>query len=153
MVASLKAHGQIVPLLVKELEGKPGYYDVIAGSRRLAAAQEAKLPDLEVTLYTGQHAAGEVGAVENMLREPMHPLDEAEEIARLIADGEQPQDVAARFGQTKRWAEQRVGVGRKPVTTGIAHARYMHRRLSYQRKPLLLARLRLADPRRAFGIR
>jgi len=108
MVASLKAHGQIVPLLVKELAGKPGYYDVIAGSRRLAAAKEAKLPDLEVTLYTGQHAAGEVGAVENMLREPMHPLDEAEQIARLIADGEQPQDVAARFGQTKRWAEQRV---------------------------------------------
>ena len=46
-----------------------------------------------------------------MIREDMHPLDECEVIMALATDGREDFDsVASRFGQTKRWVEQRISL-------------------------------------------
>jgi ParB/RepB/Spo0J family partition protein len=115
LVASLKAHGQLVPLLVRPTPsagsgqvGKPDHFEIIDGGRRFAAAQDAGLLELKAELYQGDGSADEIGTATNMVRASMHPLDEAAVIARRVADGETPEEVAARFGHPARWAEQRM---------------------------------------------
>ena len=104
--ASMKAHGQIVPIIIHP-NGKEGHYEVIEGGRRLASALRIGLPQLKSEIYGGSVAAGELGTAANMMRAAMHPLDEARAIARQLADGDTALDVGLRFGQTERWVEQR----------------------------------------------
>ncbi|SKA40579.1 ParB/RepB/Spo0J family partition protein [Enhydrobacter aerosaccus] len=107
LVASMRAHGQLVPIIIRA-NGKPDHYEIIDGGRRFAAAKEAGLLGLEGDVYAGSIAGDELGTVANMMRAPMHPLDEARVIARAIADGDTAENVAARFGHPARWAEQRL---------------------------------------------
>lgn len=104
--ASMKAHGQIVPIIIQP-NGKEGHYEVIEGGRRLASALRIGMPQLKSEIYVGNIAAGELGTAANMMRAAMHPLDEARAIARQLADGNTALDVGLRFGQTERWVEQR----------------------------------------------
>lgn len=85
--ASILAHGLINPLLVTE--GDNGFYEVIAGGRRLLAHQaleeEGKLPKgykVKCDIAEGGNAA-ELSLVENVIREEMHPADEFEAFNRL----------------------------------------------------------------------
>lgn len=104
--ASMKAHGQLHPLLVIAGPTK-GHYDVIAGGRRLRAAKRIGLTKLRADLYTGRLTAEEIGTAENMMREAMSPLDEAAAIARLAADDESIESIAQRFARPVQWVEQR----------------------------------------------
>lgn len=119
--ASMKAHGQLHPLLV--IPGpKAGQYDVIAGGRRLASANRIGMKKLKADLYTGKLNPEEIGAAENTMREAMSPLDEARTIARLAADGESPQTIAQRFGRTAQWVEQRMKLeGLSPKVKAAYH--------------------------------
>lgn len=109
--ASMKSHGQLHPLLV--IPGaRKGLFDVVAGSRRLASAKRIGLKKLKTEVYTGKLTPEEIGAAENMMREPMNPLDEARTIARLAAEDETPESIAQRFGRTAQWVEQRMKLDR-----------------------------------------
>ncbi|MCA0248980.1 MAG: ParB/RepB/Spo0J family partition protein, partial [Proteobacteria bacterium] len=109
--ASMKNHGQLHPLLV--IPGaRKGLFDVVAGGRRLASAKRIGLKKLEADVYKGKLTPEEIGAAENMMREPMNPLDEARTIARLAAEDESPESIAQRFGRTAQWVEQRMKLDR-----------------------------------------
>jgi ParB/RepB/Spo0J family partition protein len=110
LVASLATHGLIQPLVVRPLENghDSQHWEVIAGTRRLAAVSELGWVDVECVENDAEYGVSELGAAENMLREAMHPLDECAVISRLVADGESKDAVAGRFGQTERWVEQRM---------------------------------------------
>ena len=86
LVASVKEHGIITPLLVRPI-GSNGEarYELVAGHRRLRAAREAKLE--EVPVYARAMTNEEVAAcrmVENLQRKDLHPLEEARGFDDLI---------------------------------------------------------------------
>jgi ParB/RepB/Spo0J family partition protein len=108
LIASLKAHGQLTSILVKPAAEGGDVFDIIEGGRRYTLARKAGLKELKAELYEGDRTPEEVGTAANQARAQMHPLDEAAVIAHRIAAGEKPADIAVRFGQSERWASQRV---------------------------------------------
>ena len=109
LAASIQSKGLLHNLVVVE-NGRG--YNVIDGNRRLDALnkvyKDKKTPINCIVLESNDN---EVGLHANMMREDMHPLDECDVIQALVADGSEDFDsVAKRFGQTKRWVEQRVSL-------------------------------------------
>ncbi|WP_422927488.1 ParB/RepB/Spo0J family partition protein [Singulisphaera sp. PoT] len=114
--ASIFAHGLMQNLVVTKAGG--GRYRVIAGGRRLTAlcelqAEGALRGDHTVPcrIADDDHAP-ELSLAENTVRQAMHPADEFEAFARLIADGRTVAEVAERFGVGRRHVEQRLKLGR-----------------------------------------
>jgi ParB family chromosome partitioning protein len=115
LVASIRAHGLLQPLVVQP-HGE-GRYAVIAGNRRLAALRElfkdAAAPvDPKIACILKQVTADEglsAALAENFVREPMHPLDEAEAFATLAKEeGQGAEEIASRFGVTPAFVRQRM---------------------------------------------
>jgi ParB/RepB/Spo0J family partition protein len=109
LAASIQSKGLLHNLVVVE-NGRG--YNVIDGNRRLDALnkvyKDKKTPINCIVLESNDN---EVGLHANMMREDMHPLDESDVIQALVSDGSEDFDsVAKRFGQTKRWVEQRVSL-------------------------------------------
>ena len=108
LVANIAANGLLQNLTVRpttNAKGKPsGKYEVIAGSRRLAAlvrlAEQKRIPKnfaVPCLLIDG-HDPISVSLAENVVRAPLHPADQFEAFAKLYAAGLSAVDIAARFG-------------------------------------------------------
>ena len=86
LVASIRAHGLLFPLVVRPTEEDDKQFRIVAGNRRLAALRElhkaAKAdPKIPCQVRAVDDATAEaLGLTENFTREPMHPMDEAEAI-------------------------------------------------------------------------
>jgi ParB/RepB/Spo0J family partition protein len=114
LVALIRAHGLLQPLVVRPSEDKPKHFLVIAGNRRLAALREIhrtngdpKIPCMLRKVDADTADALSLG--ENFGREPMHPLDEAEAFAKLASqDGKGAAAIASEFGVTDRYVRQRM---------------------------------------------
>jgi ParB family chromosome partitioning protein len=101
LAESIKQHGLIEPLIVQE--GKKGFYTIIAGERRWRAAREAGVKDIPVVVkdYTDQEVM-EIALIENIQREDLNPIEEAEAYNRLIEDYHLKQDeVAERVSKSR----------------------------------------------------
>lgn len=97
---SIKIHGIIQPLLVRESGDK---YQLIAGERRLRAAKLAGLTEVPVVIkeMTDQ-AMMEVALVENIQRENLNPIEEAEAFRRLMNEFNLTQDdIAKKVGKSR----------------------------------------------------
>jgi ParB family chromosome partitioning protein len=107
LVSSIRAHGVLQPLLVRPHPSKPGRLQIIAGERRWRAAQAAGLPDLPVLVRElGDSAAMAAALVENLQREDLNPIEEAEGYRRLIEE----------FGMTQDALGTAIGKSRSHVT-------------------------------------
>ena len=110
LIASIKSRDLLHNLVVQ----KNGTgYNVIDGNRRYEALCEiyGKKSVQEVECKVIEDNATEVGAMANMLREGMHPLDEADAINSVVQDGTADYDTcAANWGQTRKWVMQRVAL-------------------------------------------
>lgn len=98
---SIKQHGLIEPLIVKE--AKNGFFQIIAGERRWRAAKLAGLKELPVIVkdYTDQEVM-EVALIENLQREDLNPIEEAEAYFQLIKVYHLKQDeVAERVSKSR----------------------------------------------------
>jgi ParB/RepB/Spo0J family partition protein len=97
---SIKAHGILVPLLVRPLDGGKTL-EIVAGSRRYRAAKAAKLKAVPVEVRDlSDDQAIEIGLVENLQRENLHPLDEGEAYRRLMDSGKcEAVAIAVRVGK------------------------------------------------------
>jgi ParB family chromosome partitioning protein len=85
LAGSIRHHGLLQPILVRPIEGAADSYEIIAGERRWRAAQKAALHDVPViiqTLTDGQ--ALEIALVENLQRQDLSALEEAEGYKRLM---------------------------------------------------------------------
>lgn len=91
---SIKQHGMIEPLIVKKTEN--GFYNIIAGERRWRASRIAGLKKVPVIVkdYTSQQIM-EVALIENLQREDLNPIEEAEAFQRLIDEYHLKQDEVA----------------------------------------------------------
>ena len=97
---SIKAQGILQPLLVrKDADG----YELIAGERRLRAAKRARLDQVPVVLKrVDDDKMLEIAIVENIQRENLNPIEEAEAYHRLITQLNLTQDQAsARVGKSR----------------------------------------------------
>lgn len=105
LVASIRADGLLQNLTV--IPGAGGTFEVVAGSRRLRALQRlanaGELASNEVPCRVVDAAAAmDASTAENTIREQMHPADEVEAYARLRDGGRTVEDIAVRFGQSRR---------------------------------------------------
>lgn len=91
---SIKQHGLIEPLIVQK--GKKGFFSIIAGERRWRAARIAGLKKVPVVVkeYNDQEVM-EIALIENIQREDLNPIEEAEAYQRLIEEYQLKQDELA----------------------------------------------------------
>ena len=94
---ALQEHGILQPLLVRPKPGAAGHYQIIGGERRWRAAQIAKLHDVPVVIRDfDDRMAMAAGLVENLQREDLNAIEEAEGFARLIEQFGLNQEALAR---------------------------------------------------------
>lgn len=101
LAESIKQHGLIEPLIVQK--GKKGFYTIIAGERRWRAAREAGVKEIPVVVkdYSDQQVM-EIALIENIQREDLNAIEEAEAYDRLIKDFNLKQDeVAERVSKSR----------------------------------------------------
>jgi ParB family chromosome partitioning protein len=109
LAESIKAQGIMQPILVRKLSSGPhaGKYEIIAGERRSRAARLAGLDSVPVLVReVGDEAAAAMALIENIQREDLNPLEEAQGLQRLIRD----------FGLTHEQAAQAVGRSRSAAS-------------------------------------
>jgi ParB family chromosome partitioning protein len=94
LAASIKAQGLIQPVVVREL-GKNSY-ELIAGERRWRAAQRAQLAEIPALIKkVSEEAVPAMALIENIQRQDLTPLEEADALKRLIDDFELTHQQAA----------------------------------------------------------
>ncbi|MEY4016281.1 MAG: hypothetical protein RLZZ189_78, partial [Pseudomonadota bacterium] len=109
LAESIKAQGIMQPILVRKLDsGKDaGKYEIIAGERRSRAAKLAGLSEVPVLVRNvPNEAAAAMALIENIQREDLNPLEEAQGLNRLIKE----------FGLTHELAAQAVGRSRSAAS-------------------------------------
>lgn len=108
LAASIKTQGLMQPILVRPVAASGGVtHEIIAGERRFRAAQIAGLNEVPVLVKdVDDQAAAAMALIENMQREDLNPLEEAQGIHRLITD----------FNFTHEQAAGAVGRSRSAVS-------------------------------------
>ncbi|MFN6955454.1 MAG: ParB/RepB/Spo0J family partition protein [Acetobacteraceae bacterium] len=87
LAASIQEHGILQPILVRPKPGAAGRFQILGGERRWRAAQQARLHEVPVVIRDlDDRAAMAAGLVENLQREDLNALEEAEGYARLISE-------------------------------------------------------------------
>ena len=105
LAESIKAQGVMQPVLVRPLGS--GRYEIIAGERRTRAAKLAGLDEVPVLVKdVPDEAAAAMSLIENIQREDLNPLEEAQGLQRLTAE----------FGLTHEQAAQAVGRSRSAAS-------------------------------------
>jgi ParB family transcriptional regulator, chromosome partitioning protein len=105
LAESIKAQGIMQPILVRPLSG--GVYEIIAGERRSRAAKLAGLDEVPVLVKdVPDEAAAAMALIENIQREDLNPLEEAQGLKRLTDE----------FGLTHEQAAQAVGRSRSAAS-------------------------------------
>ena len=101
LAASIRAVGVLQPLLVRTL--RPGVYQLIAGERRLKAAQRAGLTEVPIIARdTTDAGSAEQALIENIHREDLGPLEEAAASQQLLEDSRLTHDqLATRLGKNR----------------------------------------------------
>ena len=99
---SIKQFGLIQPLVVQK---RDGYYEIIAGERRWRAAKKAGLKEVPVIIrdYTDEEMM-EIALIENLQREDLNPIEEAQAYKKLINDYKLKQDELAEIVSKSRVA-------------------------------------------------
>lgn len=98
LAGSIKERGILEPLVVRPVAGQKDSYEIIAGERRWRAAQLAGLHDVPVVVRNlTDREALEFGLIENVQRQDLSPLEEAEGYKRLLDDFQHTQDGLAKI--------------------------------------------------------
>ncbi|MDR2077054.1 MAG: ParB/RepB/Spo0J family partition protein [Desulfovibrio sp.] len=103
LALSIRSQGLLQPLLVRPLDGQPGKYEIVAGERRWRAGQLAALREVPVVIrHFSDLETLAAALIENLQREDLNPLEEAQGIQRLKEEfGLSQEDLAARLGKSR----------------------------------------------------
>ena len=97
LAQSVRENGILQPILVRPDPDKSDLYEIIAGERRWRAAQTARLHEIPVVVRAlGDVEAFQIALVENLQRQDLTPLEEADGYRRLVEEFDHTQDVLAR---------------------------------------------------------
>ena len=104
---SIRTQGVMQPILVRPLPDAKGQYEIIAGERRFRAAQLAGLKEVPVLVReVADENAAIMALIENIQREDLNPLEEAQGVKRLLDE----------FGLTHEQAAQAIGRSRSATS-------------------------------------
>jgi ParB family transcriptional regulator, chromosome partitioning protein len=105
LAESIRSQGVMQPVLVRPLDG--GRYEIIAGERRVRASRLAGLDEVPVLVKpVADEAAAVMALIENIQREDLNPLEEAQGLQRLVTE----------FALTHEQAAQAVGRSRSAAS-------------------------------------
>jgi ParB family chromosome partitioning protein len=105
LAESIRSQGVVQPILVRPIDG--GRYEIIAGERRWLAARRAGLSEIPALVRdVADQATLALALIENIQREDLNPLEEAQGVKRLVEE----------FGLTHEAAAQAIGRSRSAVT-------------------------------------
>lgn len=108
LVASVKEHGVLQPVIVRH--GPDGTFILVAGERRIRAAREAGVKMIPAVLKdVTEEEAIEIQAIENLQREDLHPMEEAEAY-ELLHQNLPVEEIAAKVGKGKTYVYQRLAL-------------------------------------------
>ncbi len=107
LVESVKRHGVLQPILVRPVDG---HYEIVAGERRYRAAKTACAATIPVTVRTlSDQEALELQCIENLQRQDLHQLEEAEGYRQLLAlKGYDAARIAERVGRSVKYIYDRI---------------------------------------------
>jgi ParB family chromosome partitioning protein len=103
LAQSVKENGILQPILVRPHDRLAGHFEIVAGERRWRAAQLAQLHEVPIILRSlDDRSTLEIALIENVQREDLTPLEEAEGYARLMAEFDYTQEtLAERIGKSR----------------------------------------------------
>lgn len=130
---SIRAHGVIQPIVVQPLPDS--FFQIIAGERRWRASQRAGLLRMPAVIREiGVESSLEIALIENLQREDLNPIEEAQAFEKLIVDlGLTQEEVANRVGKSRATItnmlrllrlppEVQLWIGENKLSTGHAKA-------------------------------
>lgn len=107
LASSIRANGLLQPIVVR---AKGAEYELVAGERRLRAAQRAGLQEIPaIVRQVGDHEALELALIENLQRSDLNPIEEARAYERLRDE----------FGLTQEQIAARVGKHRSTIANAL----------------------------------
>ncbi|MES2998865.1 MAG: ParB/RepB/Spo0J family partition protein [Pseudomonadota bacterium] len=107
---SIRTQGIINPIVIRPTQDKKNPYEIIAGERRWRAAQLAQLTEVPVLIKTiSDETALAISLIENIQRQDLNPLEEAEGIQRLIHE----------FKMTHQQIAETLGRSRTTITNSL----------------------------------
>ena len=108
LAASIRGHGVLQPILVRPYTD--GQYQIVAGERRWRASRMAGLVEVPVIIEDlDEEAALEIAIIENLQREDISPLEEAEMFERMTKEhGYSLRKLATKLGKDKGYLENRL---------------------------------------------
>jgi ParB family chromosome partitioning protein len=107
---SIREQGLLQPILVRRHPERPAEYEIVAGERRWRAAQRAQVHEVPIVIRElDDGAALELAIVENVQRQDLNPLEEAEGYRRLIDD----------FGHSQEKLSRVIGKSRPHIANTI----------------------------------
>lgn len=108
LASSLKTHGMVQPILVQKRDN--GMYTIIAGERRWRASKLANLTEVPCIIKEfDEKELMEIALIENLQREDLNPIEEAEGYKNLME----------KFSMTQEEVAQRVGKSRSAVANSL----------------------------------
>jgi ParB family transcriptional regulator, chromosome partitioning protein len=106
LAQSVKENGILQPILVRPHDKLGGHFEIVAGERRWRAAQLAQLHEVPIILRSlDDRSTLEIALIENVQREDLTPLEEAEGYARLMSE----------FSYTQETLAERIGKSRPAI--------------------------------------
>lgn len=109
MAASIRKHGVMQPLLVRPWPGEPDFFEVVAGERRYRAAGTAELEEVPVLVKElSDDEVLHLQIIENLNREDLHPLEEADAYEVLFKRGYTAERIADEVSKEPAYVRRRL---------------------------------------------
>lgn len=114
---SIKQHGVIQPIVVRPVRGSPDRYEIIAGERRWRASQMAGLHEVPIVpVDVSDSDALELAIIENVQREDLNPMEEAQGYHALANEFKHSQeDIARIVGKSRSHVANMMRLTRLPA--------------------------------------
>jgi ParB/RepB/Spo0J family partition protein len=117
LARSMVKDGVLQPIVVRPHPAREGHWEIRAGERRWRAAKLAGLKEIPALVKPlDDESARTVTIAENLLRENLHPLEEAAGIQRALDQGQDPKKLAARLGKSVAFILRRASLTRLSET-------------------------------------
>jgi len=109
LAESITQHGVLQAILTRQHPSEPEAFEIVCGSRRFRASTLAKVADVPAIVRDLTDAEViAIQAIENIQREDVHPLEEAQSYRALLALGQEVAAIAAKVGKSETYIYQRV---------------------------------------------
>lgn len=116
LAESIKEKGVLVPIILRSVKNKPYLYEIVAGERRFRAAQKAGLSEIPALVkeLTDKNAM-EIALIENVQRENLNPIEEAEGYENLMQKCQYSlQDVSKLIGKSESYIRNLMRINNLP---------------------------------------